>query len=152
MSTPNTTQQTQKRLGALRPQRDAGQYRSGPRVRAGQPALSEGPESAQQILRNAPLASMQRIDTERVPDNRAITQFGEPSQSAPCPPGFCGFDPLCSDRQCPGHPSHTTQPPPNPFADTNEQLSGMQMLAYALIALAITGIAVVLGRAIAAYS
>lgn len=139
MSTPNPTQ-----LHPIQPQRqwskrDAGEYRSGPRVRAG-PPVSEGTDSAQHILRSVPLAAMRRIDTERVPDNRAITHFGEASQSAPCPPGFCGFDPLCTDRQCPGHPAHATQPPPTPFAKTNDQLSGMQMLAYTLIGLAITAL------------
>jgi len=118
------------------------------RVLAGQPVI-EDCTTAQQPLRTA---SAKRIDTHQLQDSRAILHFGEDSQAAPCPPGFCGFDARCSDRQCPGHPSHTTQPLPNPFADTNEQLSGIQVLAYALIALAITGIAVVLGRAIAAYS
>ena len=85
------------------------------RVRAGQP-VGEGTTSAQRILASVPL---QVIDTERLQDRRAIEHFGEASQRAVCPSGFCGFDPKCTDLQCPGHPvSNTTRSYPRTIEQT----------------------------------
>jgi hypothetical protein len=121
--------------------RSAGQHlRAVRHVRAGQP-VSEGTASAQQILRNA---SVQRIDTHQLQDTRAIEHFGEASQAAPCPPGFCGLDPKCTDWACPGHPSHITQWTDGMQAEEAEAtLNSMRMLAYALVAFAATCCAVV---------
>jgi hypothetical protein len=75
------------------------------RVLAGQSVI-EDCTAAQQPLRTA---SPKRIDTHQLQDSRAILHFGDDSQAAPCPPGFCGFDAKCTDRGCPGHPAHITQ-------------------------------------------
>jgi hypothetical protein len=76
------------------------------------------------------------MSTQRPQDTRSIEQFGDPSQAAPCPPGFCGFDVDCSDRECPGHPSHTVQWAPRRDAEEAEEAArSMHMLGWALVAL-----------------
>lgn len=72
------------------------------RVRAGHP-VSEGPASAQQLLRSAQL---HQADTEQLPDNRTVHVWGEPSEEE--------------------------------IAQANEAETGMEMLTYLLIALAVT--------------
>jgi hypothetical protein len=100
-------------------QKPAGEYRSRRRVRAGQP-VSE------------------HIDTQHLQDTRAIERFGSAAQAGPCPPGFCGFDPKCSDRECPGHPSHTVQWAPRRDAEEAEEAArSMHMLGWALVALVV---------------
>ena len=111
------------------------------RVHAGQPVI-EGTVSAQHINRQV---RVQHIDTEQLQDSRAIEQFGESSQSAPCPPGFCGFDARCSDRGCPGHPAHAA---PQPADDHPDDIRAMQMLGWGLVALAATALAVIVALAI----
>lgn len=102
--------------------RSAGQHlRAVRRVRAGQPVA---------------------LDTQQLQDTRAIQHFGSASQAAPCPPGFCGFDPKCSDWACHGHLPHITQSTAGVDATEAEQAEeaerGMHMLGWALVALAVT--------------
>ena len=104
---------------------------------SGQP-VSEGTESAQHILCHAPQATVQRIDTQHLQDTRAIERFGSAALAAPCPPGFCGFDVDCSDRECPGHPSHTVQWTPRRDAEEAEEAArSMRMLGWALVVLVV---------------
>lgn len=149
MQTPNPIEaQADEAMTRITQQinRSAGQHlRAVRRVRAGQPVLSEGTESAQHILRSVRPVGVQRIDTQRLQDTRAIEHFGEASQAAPCPPGFCGFDPKCTDWACPGHPSHITQWTEGMEAEEAEAtLNSMRMLAYGLVAFAATCCAVML--------
>jgi hypothetical protein len=125
--------------------RSAGQHlRAVRRVRAGQPVLSEGTESAQHILRIVQPVGLERINTERLQDIRAIQKFGEASQAAKCPPGFCGFDPQCSDRACPGHPLNSIASACEPDAEESEKADlDMQVLRWGFAAFAAICFAVI---------
>jgi hypothetical protein len=89
--------------------RSAGQHlRAVRRVRAGQPVLSEGTASAQNILRNVPLAPLHQAQTDPPPDTRSIARCGEPTEAG--------------------------------IKEAEQPESGMQMLTYLLIALAVAGL------------
>lgn len=88
--------------------RSAGQHlRAVRRVRAGQP-VSEGTASAQNILRNVPLAPLHQAQTDPPPDTRSIARCGEPTEEE--------------------------------IKEAEQPESGMQMLTYLLIALAVAGL------------
>jgi len=146
MTTPDQIEaQTDEAMTRLTQQinRSAGQHlRALRRVRAGQPVLSEGTESAQHILRIVQPVGLERINTERLQDIRAIQKFGEASQAAKCPPGFCGFDPQCSDRACPGHPLNSIASACEPDAEESEKADLLQVPGWALIALVAVSVTV----------
>jgi hypothetical protein len=84
MQTPDTIeQQADEAMARINQQinRSAGQHlRAVRRVRAGQPVLSEGTASAQNILRNVPLAPLHQAQTDPPPDTRYIARCGEPTE------------------------------------------------------------------------
>jgi hypothetical protein len=112
MQTPDTIeQQADEAMARINQQinRSAGQHlRAVRRVRAGQPVLSEGTASAQNILRNVPLAPLHQAQTDPPPDTRSIARCGEPTEEE--------------------------------IEEAKQPKSGMQMLTYLLIALAVAGL------------